>query len=402
MVLYQNLALLAACLLLFSLVSGRIERAWLSGPILLSLAGYVLGPRVLGLLDLAITAEAIRMLAEAALAVVLFCDAANADLGVVRRVIRLPERLLLLGLPLTILLGFGLAALIFPQLDVLELALLAAMLAPTDAALGKPVVVNPAVPASIRESLNLESGLNDGICVPVIVILLSFAVGTQIEHTTLRHVLAVVVEEIGIGLLAGVLITAAAAWLLRRADAQEWIAEGWTGIPAIAIAASCFTAAQAIGGSGFIASFTGGLLFSWIAPVRKHALLRGAEASGETLGLLVWCLFGAAVLGPLFTRLTWPVFLYGLLSLTVIRMVPVWLCLIGAGLGTAEKLFIGWFGPRGLASIVFAIIVLDEKLPGTDTLMEVVACTVLLSIVAHGMTAIPLIRRLASGAPPAS
>jgi sodium/hydrogen antiporter len=194
---YQNAAILAAFLLIYSAVAGRIERSWISGPIVFVAVGFILGPDALFRLN--ITGEGLRVLAELTLAMVLFTDAANADFGILRRNRGLPERLLLVGLPLTIVLGFVLAAIVFPLLGTLEIALLAAMLAPTDAALGKPVVTNQAVPAVMREALNVESGLNDGICVPIVVLLIGLAVGTQIEGGTMVHVARVVVEEIGIG-----------------------------------------------------------------------------------------------------------------------------------------------------------------------------------------------------------
>ena len=178
---YQNAAMMAVFLLIYSAIAGRIERSWISGPIVFTGVGFVLGPDGLGVLRININGEGLRLLAELTLAMVLFTDAANADFGVVRRNLGLPERLLLIGLPLTIVLGFLLAVIVFPSLDTPEIALLAAMLAPTDAALGKPVVANQAVPAVMREGLNLESGLNDGICVPIVVILLGRAVGTEIE-----------------------------------------------------------------------------------------------------------------------------------------------------------------------------------------------------------------------------
>jgi len=177
---YQNAAVLAAFLLIYSAIAGWVERSWISGPIVFTGIGLVLGPDGLGVLRLDIGGEGLRILAELTLAMVLFTDAANADFSVVRKNLGLPERLLLVGLPLTILLGFLTAAIVFPSLGVLEMALLAAMLAPTEEALGKPVVTNQAVPAVMREALNLESGLNDGICVPIVVLLLGLAVGTQI------------------------------------------------------------------------------------------------------------------------------------------------------------------------------------------------------------------------------
>ena len=391
---YQNAAVLAVFLLLYSVISGRVERSWISGPIVFTAAGLILGPTGLGVLHLDIATEGLRLLAEATLAMVLFTDAAKADLGVLRRNLQLPERLLLIGLPLSILLGLGVAWLIFPGLGLLELALLATMLAPTDAALGKPVVSNPAVPAATRESLNVESGLNDGICVPVVVILLGLAVGTQIEGDTFSHVGRVVAEAIGIGLVVGIVLMAGAARLLRRAQAHGWVGEGWTEVPAVALAGACFALAQALGGSGFIACFAGGLLLGRLLPQGRHALLRGAENTGETLALLTWLAFGSVAVGQVLDRLSVPVLLYALLSLTVVRMLSVFLCLLGTPVGTAERLFIGWFGPRGLASLVFAIMVFDAGLPGNRTLMTTVGCTVLLSVIAHGVTANPLTRAL--------
>ena len=182
---YENVAILAAVVLIYSAVAGRVARSWLSGPILFTGAGLMLGPLGFNVLRIDIAATDLKTIAEAALAMVLFTDAARADLGVIRRNVGLPERLLLIGLPLTIMLGFLAAVALFPMLDFYTAALLATLLAPTDAALGAPVVTNEAVPAETREALNLESGLNDGICVPVVIILLDFAIGTEIKHSTI-------------------------------------------------------------------------------------------------------------------------------------------------------------------------------------------------------------------------
>ena len=391
---YQNGAILAAFLLIYSAVAGRIERSWISGPIVFVAVGFILGPDALAVFRLNITGEGLRVLAELTLAMVLFTDAANADFGILRRNRGLPERLLLVGLPLTIVLGFVLAAIVFPLLGTLEIALLAAMLAPTDAALGKPVVTNQAVPAVMREALNVESGLNDGICVPIVVLLIGLAVGTQIEGGTMVHVARVVVEEIGIGLIVGLALTWLTTLMLRFAERRGWISEHWVEIPIVALAAACFAGAQAAGGSGFIACFVGGLLLSGLRERHKEELLRGAEHMGEALALLTWVVFGGIVVARLIDRVTWPALLYAVLSLTVVRMLPVFLCLIGTRTSTTDKLFIGWFGPRGLATIVFAVLVLDEKLPGNDTMMLAAGWTVLLSVIAHGVTANPLVRRM--------
>jgi len=395
---YQNAAILAMFLLIYSAVAGRVERSWISGPIVFTGIGFILGPDGLGVLGINITGEGLRLLAELTLAMVLFTDAANADFAVVRRNLGLPERLLGVGLPLTILLGFVLAAIVFPSLKILEIALLATMLAPTDAALGKPVVTNQAVPAVIREALNLESGLNDGICVPIVVLLLGLAVGTQIEGGTTVHVARVVIEEIGIGAVIGLALTWTTVRMLRFAERHGWISEHWVEIPIVALAAACFAAAQATGGSGFIACFVGGLLLSGLGEHHKEELLRGAEHTGEALALLTWVVFGGIVVARMIDRVTWAALLYAVLSLTVVRMLPVFLCLIGTRTSTADKLFIGWFGPRGLATIVFAVLVLDQKLPGNDTIMLAAGWTVLLSVIVHGVTANPLVKAIGTRA----
>jgi sodium/hydrogen antiporter len=185
-------------------------------------------------------------------------------------------------------------------------------------------------------------------------------------------------------------LTGIANPILRVAHRSGWIGGHWADVQIVALAAACFAAAQALGGSGFIACFVGGLLFGARHERGGHDLLRGAETTGETLALVTWVAFGAGVVGQMAYRITWSSLLYAVLSLTVIRMLPVFLCLAGTGMGIGTKLFIGWFGPRGLASIVFGIMVLDEALPGNDALAETVVCTVLLSIVVHGATANPL------------
>ena len=391
---YETAAVLAAVVLIYSVIAGRGGVSWLSGPILFVAAGFVLGPAASNLFKLDITGAELRLMAEISLAMVLFSDAAHANLTVVRRFVGLPERLLMIGLPLTIALGFVLGLWILPALGVLEIALLAALLAPTDAALGTPVVANAAVPSKTREALNLESGLNDGICVPVVIILLDFAIGTEIQGSTALHIIIVVVEEIGIGLLVGLGLTALAASILRYSARLGWITEEWRHIPAIALAALCFMTAQALGGSGFIACFTGGLLFGFLAKHHRAELLGSVASAGEVMSLFTWLVFGGPVLAMMLHKVTLPIALYAVLSLTVVRMLPVYLSLAGTGMSTGDKLFIGWFGPRGLASIVFAIIIFDAGLPGGDTLAVTAALTILLSVIAHGVTANPLVAML--------
>jgi NhaP-type Na+/H+ or K+/H+ antiporter len=393
---YMNLALLAAFAYLYSVTSGRLERTPVNGAIVFTGFGLLVGPLGLGLLNLGVDAEGLRFIAELTLAMVLFTDAANADLRVLKQRIGIPQRLLLIGLPLTILLGFAVGVLILDGLALLEIAILATMLAPTDAALGKAVVTNESVPSGIRESLNVESGLNDGICVPILFLFLALAAGGETQGGPAVLALKLVAQEIGIGVAVAVGVTGLGSWLLKFSERRGWVTETWRQLPVVALAVGCFALAQALGGSGFIAAFAGGLLFGWLARTHKPAYLLAAEGTGDTLALLTWVIFGAVVVGHGIESLTWEVGLYALLSLTVIRMLPVFLVLAGTDLRPDEKLFVGWFGPRGLASIVFGVIVLNERLPGGDTLTTAVVSTVVLSIVAHGLSANPLVGGLAA------
>ena len=193
----------------------------------------------------------------------------------------------------------------------------------------------------------------------------------------------------------GVGFTYISVQLIRRAAERGWLSETWQQLPVPALAVACFTTAQVLGGSGFIACFVGGMLFGGLEEQHKHKLLLAAEGTGDTFALFTWVVFGAAVVGNSFDVLSWQILAYALLSLTVIRMLPVFLVLSGQNLRTDEKLFIGWFGPRGLASIVFGIIVLEEHLPGGSVITATVVCTILLSVILHGITANPLVALLA-------
>ena len=389
---YETLAILAAFTLIYSAVAGRVERTWISGPIIFVAFGLLVGPLGMGLVSPKNNPELLKSLAELTLALVLFTDAAGTDLGVLRRVRELPVRLLGIGLPLTILLGFGVGKVLFGALSVYEIALIATMLAPTDAALGQAVVTNKAVPDSIRQGLNVESGLNDGICVPILLLFLALAQGQTGDATPWHVGLVLFMKVVGIGLACGIGVTVAAVWLLRFCHRRKWLSPTWIKITVIALAFTCFGMAQALGGSGFIASFVGGMLFGALLKPDHEKLLGAAEGIGDTFALLTWVLFGTAAIAMAFDHFTWPILVYAVLSLTLVRMVPVFIAVAGLGESTESKLFMGWFGPRGLASIVFAVIVMGADLPHGQTITAVVAWTVILSILAHGMTANPWAR----------
>jgi NhaP-type Na+/H+ or K+/H+ antiporter len=392
---YAILAVLAAIVLIYGAVAGRLERTPFSGALVFLALGIALGPVGVGALELSVDSAELRTLAELTLALVLFVEAADADLDVLKRSGRLPWRLLAIGLPLTIGLGFLLGIPIFPELSLLEVALLATMLAPTDAALGKAVVTNPNVPAGVREGLKVESGLNDGICVPVLFALLALAVGSAPgEDGAIELTLGLFVQEIGIGAAVGVaLALLGGLGLAHQARLSGWIGKTWKPVIVPALALLCFATAQALHGSGLIAAFVGGITIALLRPENKHDWLRAGETTGDTLSLLTWVVFGAAVVGQVLPDFGWSHFVYAVLSLTVVRMLPMFLAMTGLAIGTDGKLFIGWFGPRGLVSIVFAIIVVGGGVENRDSLAMTVVCTVVLSIVAHGLTAVPLAKR---------
>ncbi|TNJ01121.1 cation:proton antiporter [Aeromonas veronii] len=393
--LYQNLAVIAAFLLIYSLIAGRFESKLVNGPLLFLLTGWLLGPGGLELLSLSIDSAGIKLLAELTLVIVLFNDAANTNWQVLLANRQLPIRLLLIGLPLTLLCGALFGHWIFPDLPLLEMAILSTILAPTDAALGKAVVSNPAVPAPVREGLNQESGLNDGICVPVLLLLLALIAPTEQHAGTATLAITLMLEEIGIGLLVAFVLTSLTIRLLKISYLNGWQLPLWRQLTMPGLALLCFALAQTLGGSGFIAAFVGGLFIGHRLGEHKHAYMDSCEGYGDLLSVVIWMVFGATLMPILPELLHWQYWLYATASLTLLRMVPVWLSLIGTGLKPELKLFIGWFGPRGLASIVFAVMVLQNEpsLIGQRPIIATVLCTIILSVILHGLTANPWVER---------
>jgi len=393
---YGNVAILGGLVAVYSLIAGGIEKTLVGGAIFFTVAGVILGPHVLDVLTVTLSAgSGLGALAELTLAVLLFVDAAGADFGVLRRSAGTPVRLLLVGLPMVIVAGILVGLPLFPTLGIFEIALLATILAPTDAALGKAVVSDKNVPDRIRTSLNFESGLNDGICVPIFLAFMAFSLEQADGHGFVQIATHLIIEEIGIGAAVGLAIAGLGAIGFSHADQRGWVSEVWVQVTAPAFAVASFMAAQALGGSGFIAAFVGGLLFGALVKERKHALLLGAESTGEVLALLTWVVFGAIVVGNLDVDMRWEYVVYAVLSLTVVRMVPIWLAFRGAGAPESETLFMAWFGPRGLASVVFTIMAIEADVPGANIIAGTVACAIVLSILAHGISAKPLSRLLA-------
>ncbi len=388
-----SFTIIAVGVILFTLVSRRLEGSVVTPPMLFAGFGLLIGDGILGLVDLNFDRAFIHGLAELTLVLVLFSDAARIDLRLLRREHDLPIRLLLIGMPLTIGLGMLIALWLPLGLSVWEAALLAAILAPTDAALGQAVVSDPQVPVRIRQALNVESGLNDGVALPLVLLFASFAGAT---HGVAGHPnwLLFGAMQVILGPLAGILIGGLGAWLLDRAVKQEWVEEAYEGAAVLGIALLAYSGAELIGGNGFIAAFVSGLVFGNRVRGRCHFVFQFAEAEGSLLVLLTFLIFGAALLPQSFSDVDWIILLYAVLSLTVIRMLPVALALWGSGVHGITVAFLGWFGPRGLASLLFALFVL-EAIPtaAAQRILVITISTVTLSILAHGLTAAPLARR---------
>lgn len=386
--------IITATIFLWGAVSARLARADLTAPIVFVVIGGLLAAS--DLVDGPSAPEAAKPLAELNLVWVLFSDAARIPLGKVRRDVGSYARLLGIGLPLTILAGWGLAMWLFPDLGIWLALLVAAALAPTDAALGVPVVTNPVVPSRVRRLITVESGLNDGIATPVV--MLALAGAASAEGVAGASDVGGAAAELVLGAVVGGALGLGGGWLLRWARHRGWAAEDFTGIAVLGLAIAAYAGALVAGGNGFIAAFCGGLAFGATAGRRGPAELVFLEQASGLVSLLVWLAFGVIAVPIMFESLDVLTVFYAVLSVTVVRMVPVALASIGSGLDRDTVLFVGWFGPRGLASLVFALLALEELGPAADEAVAVIAATVLLSVLAHGLTAAPLAARYGKAA----
>ena len=358
--------------------------------------GMLVSDEALGWLDPTIESESVRWVAEATLTVVLFSDASRIDFVALRREYVVPLRLLAIGLPLAIVAGALAGVAVLGELTFIEAVLLAIVLAPTDAALGQAVVTDPRVPSRIRQGLNVESGLNDGICVPLLLIAIAIA---EADEGALGHgeAFRLVLEEIGYGCIGGVVAGLAAAAVVRVGVPRRLVDEIWVQVVPVAGAALAYGLAVWMGGSGFIAAFVGGAVFGGLRRDVGGEVTRLLEETGGLLGAVTFILFGAVMLVPMLDDLTAEIVLYALLSLTLVRMVPVGLAMLGSGARRPTVAFVGWFGPRGLASIVFAVILVeDAHLANETVLLNTIFLTIGLSVLLHGLTAAPFAGRYAA------
>ncbi|WP_120337333.1 cation:proton antiporter [Cryobacterium soli] len=379
-----------AIIVLWSALSKPLDGRGVTSALFLTVAGFLVGSSALGWLDITVESEVAQRVAELALVLLLFSDATRLDLRALRRQLGWPSRLLLIGLPLTLAAGVLVGVLVFPGMALASVVLLSTMLASTDAALGQKVVSDPAVPARVRQALDVEGGLNDGLAVPFFLVALELA-NAELETSAPSAVLVTMAEQIGWGLLAGLAAGILSGLLYRMGERKGWISAEWVQIIPLAAALLAYTIALTLGGSGFIAAFVGGLAFGRTSGARGSAVTLLAEDAGGLFAAVTWIGFGALALALALPHLTWQVFLYAALSLTLVRMIPVAIAFVGQGVRLPTVAFIGWFGPRGLASLVFALLAVQRGVPEGKVVLTTVLVTVALSVILHGLSSVPLV-----------
>lgn len=380
----------SAALILLSAFSGPLGRRGITSAMAFVLAGFLLALAFGDRLGISLETTSVLRVAELALVFLLFNDAARLDLGGLRRSSGWPVRLLGVGLPLTLLLGFAAGAALFPDLSPASVFLLSAMLCATDAALGHRVVEDPSVPVPVRRALNVESGLNDGVAVPFFLVSLDLTM-SALDAGVPSAIAAALAQQVGWGLAAGVLIGCTGGYLQRLAARRGWLETRWRQPCTLAVALAAYAAAVTLGGSAFLAAFVAGLAFRLAHGADDSDATRFTEETGGILAAATWMIFGAVAVPAALSHLTWQMAVYALLSLTAVRMLAVGAAMAGSGAPWPTRAFLGWFGPRGLASVVFAILAFERGTPAAETLLAIVAATVGLSVFAHGLSAKPLV-----------
>lgn len=354
------------------------------------LFGLLISSSALGLIqEVEITNEIIKILAEITLAILLFTDASRIKLKLLRQEHRLPLRLLAVGLPIAIVLGTVLALILFSdKLNLWSAAALSTILAPTDAALGQAVVNSPRLPDSIRQAINVESGLNDGICLPILLFFLALA--TEKSDTAI-YWLSFTTQQIVFGTAVGLAVGYLGIKLIVASLRRKWMTDSFEDLAILGLSILAYTSAEIVGGNGFIAAFCAGLILGFVGTKSTSTCLQEfGEAEGQLLTLVTFLLYGAVMVIPAIAQATWQVWVYAIASLTIVRILAVAIAFRGLKLQLDSTLFVGWFGPRGIASVVYGLLILEHQgLANSKLMFTTMAVTVSLSIFAHGMTAFP-------------
>jgi NhaP-type Na+/H+ or K+/H+ antiporter len=389
----MNEAILFSALLIFGfgLFSRLSERSPITAPMIFVAVGILVGPLGLDLFESHLDSELVQTIAEVTLVLILFTDASSIDLKSLVKGYKIPFRLLFIGLPLTMLLGLLLAMPLFSGMGLLSMALMALTLSATDAALGQAVVKSEKVPEEIRESIGVESGLNDGIALPPILACMAILAAAEGGHTDAGYWVVYALKQMAFGPVAGALVGWFGGRLVERASKRGWMNPTFQRLVSLSLPVLCYALAESLHGNGFIAAFFGGLMLGTKTPEVRERIQDFGEAEGQYLMLFVFLIFGMVMVPAVVPHWDWHALLYAVLSLTVIRMLPVAVSLVGSGISWGSVAFIGWFGPRGIASILYSLMVVGQLgIKGYQQVLSVIVLTVLISVFAHGLSAVPL------------
>jgi NhaP-type Na+/H+ or K+/H+ antiporter len=389
----MNILFISLVILGYGFVSKLITRFNISGPMVFATIGVVLSPLGFNLIELNIDAKTVTVIAELALIIVLFSDASSLPLNKLKYEWGIAFRLLFIGLPITIIMTTYFANIFFPNEMFTYLLLMALILAPTDAALGKAVVTDTSVPEKVRSSINVESGLNDGIVYPILLTVVAMIVSGQ-EHSQDNAWIAYVFEQIVLGALSGSIVGYLSAMLARYSIKRKWMLEEYENLIPIALAILAYYLAESIGGNGFISAFFAGLLVGNYSQELKEHVESFAESEGDLLIMISFLVFGLVFIPATYEFWNIKTFMFAVLSLTLFRMIPVSLSLLGTRFDFQTHLFIAWFGPRGIASILYVLVIVDKigSIKAHESVFAVITMTIMLSIILHGLSAQPFAR----------
>lgn len=388
---YLIIAFIGALFLIYSLTFRQLEKTEVTGPMFFVMGGIVLAnvlPNNGG--ELKAGVDLLLPFIELTLSIFLFSDAAKSKLSVLRHSFQYPGLLLFIALPLTLLLGIGVSLFIFSELSLIQSALIAIILTPTDAALSKGLLASSQVPEKIREGINTESGLNDGLCVPVFLIFILLAKNPE-SAITVSHVVSVFSRELGLALFVAAVSISIFIPALNFAMKRHYFAQNTSPFLLLGFAMVVFSITQYFHGSGFIAVFVAGLLFDkFSTKAVSSELIEDSEHIADFTSLMIWCLFGYACAYLVFPKMNFEIVVYALLSTTLIRIIPVMLSLQFTSLNLKERFTFAWFGPRGLASIVFTLMVIDTQIENKFQIASIAMTTILFSVFIHGISTKPI------------
>lgn len=392
----HHIAIILTAVIAFAALSRKIEASIVTMPMFFTGFGWLIGQGGAELVSMSSEHQTVHLIAEITLILVLFSDASRVKIRDLARHVTLPARMLLVGMPLTIGAGTGVAYLVSPEAGWFVALLVAAILTPTDAALAQAVVSGDKAPARLRQCVNVESGLNDGLALPVVMVAAIAAVhmaGLSVEGAP-KNLPLFALKQVTLGPVAGIVIGFAAARLLDLVIIKDLATKVYQGIYFLCTAFLCFVGAELIGGNGLIAAFVGGLTFGNTLKCSREFISEFMESEGQLLTMVTFLIFGAVMAPVGIEHASWKTLGLAIAFLTIVRLVPIWLSLTGTGLTPYEKFFLGWFGPRGLASILFALLILEKfPVPNAEEILACVVLTVMMSIVIHGVTAVPLSAR---------